>query len=99
MPLINPVDLVGRYFLKDTEDGQRLRFKIVKALEAYEEDLGKDSSRREFICTTNDDQVEEILSYNEILELIEDQKDEDTAEWHFKRITSYEGPMSKNHPN
>ena len=41
MPLIDPLDLVGRSFYKDMEDEQRLRVKIVKDLEACEEDLEK----------------------------------------------------------
>ena len=79
MPIIDPSDLVGRSFLQTEEDGQRLRVKIVKAIEIYEDELNKNSARREFICSTKEDQVEEILTYNEILDLLEDQ-DKDTVE-------------------
>ena len=71
MPIIDPSDLVGRSFLRTEEDGQRLRVKIVKAIETYEDELHKNSARREFICSTKEDQVEEILTYNEILDLLE----------------------------
>ena len=54
------------------EYGQHLRVNVVKAMWHYEEELDKDPARREFICTTNDSQVEDILSYNDILRLIED---------------------------
>ena len=80
MPLIDPSDLVGRSFLRTEEDGQCLRVKIVKALEHREDGLNKNSARREFRCSTKEDQVEEILTYNEILELIEHQQDEDAIE-------------------
>ena len=70
-PIIDPSDLVGRSFLRTEEDGQRLRVKIVKAIETHEDELDKNSARREFSCSTKDDQVEEILTCNEILELIE----------------------------
>ena len=62
------------------EDGKSLRVIIVKALEAHEEDLDKDPTQRELICTSNHDQVEDILSYSKILKTSEDQHDEDTVE-------------------
>ena len=60
--------------------------------------MHKNSARREFICSTKEDQVEEILTYNEILELLE-QKDEDTVERRFKCIKAHEGPLATNQPN
>ena len=99
LPIVDPSDLVWRSFLRPEEDGQRLRVKIVKAIEAYNDDLDKLPTRREFICSTKDDQVEEILTYNEILELLEDQQEKDTIEWRFKLVTSHEGPLPQNHPN
>ena len=70
MPIIDPSDLVGRSFLRTEEDGQHLRVKIVKAIETYEDELHKNSACREFIYSTKDNKVKEILSYNEILKLI-----------------------------
>ena len=99
MPIIDPSDLMGRSFLRTEEDRQRLRVKIVKAIKAYEDELDKNPDRRQFICSTKDDQVEEILTYNEILELIEDQQEEDAVEWRFKSIKGHEGPLKWNHPN
>ena len=72
MPIIDPSDLVGRSFLRTEEHGQRLRVKIVKAIEAHEDELDKNSDHRQFIISTKDEQVEEILTYKEILELTED---------------------------
>ena len=45
-----------------------------------------------------DDTVEEIFSYNEILDH-PNQQDEDTVVWKFKRITAHEGPLKQSHPN
>ena len=92
-PIINPSDLVGRSFLCIEGDGQRLRVKIVKAIETHEDELDKNSACREFICSTDDDQVEEIFTCNEIIKLIEDQQDEDAVEWRFKCMTAHEGPL------
>ena len=88
-----------RSFLRTEEDGKRLRIKIVKAIEAYEDDLDKHLARREFICSAKDDQVEEILTHNEILQLIEDQQGEDTVEWKFRSMKGHEGPLPRTRPN
>ena len=50
MPIIDPSDLVRRSFLRTEDDGQRLWVKIVKAIETYEDELNKNSARREIIC-------------------------------------------------
>jgi len=42
---------------------------------------------------SDDGKVEEILSYNEILEKIEDQDGQD-GEWHFKSIDAHQGPLT-----
>ena len=99
MPIINPSDLLGRSFLRSTEDGQRLRVKIIKALENHEDVLNSDTTLHEFICSTNDNQVEEVMSYNEILQIIEDQDEEHAVEWRFKHIIAHEGPLNRNHPD
>ena len=42
--------------------------------------------------------MEEVFSYNEILDFIEQQED-NTIEWKFKRITAHKGPLKPNHSN
>ena len=45
----------------------------------------------------NDDTIEEIFSYNEILDHLNLQEEETV--WKFKRITAHEGPLRQDHPN
>ena len=98
MPIIDTSDLVGRTFLTPVnEDGQRLRARIVKAVEDYEDDNLKDPTHKKFVCTMNDDTTEEIFSYNEILDHLNLQEEETL--WKFKRITAHEGPLRQDHPN
>ena len=52
MSILDPNDLVGRTFIILQEDGQRLRAMIVKAIDDYEGDLQRDSSRMKFIFST-----------------------------------------------
>ena len=46
----------------------------------------------------NDDQYEEVLSYNEIHNYIEQQDDDGTKLWKFKRIIAHEGPLKPTDP-
>ena len=71
LPIIQVEDLVGRTFLMDRqEDGQRYRAKIVEAIAEHESDLHKEDVRVKFRCTVNDEEFEEIVSYNELLDHI-----------------------------
>ena len=92
-------DLIGRTFLLDThEDGHRHRARIVEAIDKDQESFEKDPGRTEFRCSVDDDQYEEIMSYNEILRYA-DNFDEEQRIWKFKRITSHEGPLRNDHPH
>jgi hypothetical protein len=94
MPIVDPNDLVGRTFLMPPqEDGQRFRAHIVRALEDHEQDLAKDSSRIQFLCSVNDDQLEEIVSYNDLLTSLEE--DGENVVWKFRRITAHQGPLTQ----
>lgn len=95
MPTLDPTNLIGRTFLlPPEEDGQRFRGKIIETLIENEEELSKQPERIKFRCAINDEQYEEILSYNEILNIIEKDETEEGL-WHFKSITSHQGPLSK----
>ena len=97
--ITNPVDLVGRTFLKNTqEDGQRFRVQIVEALDNFENNRNADPKHIHFCCKVNDDQYEEILSYQEIMEHINNDA-ENPVYWKFKRITAHEGPLTPSHRN
>jgi len=82
LPTFHPSDLVGRTFLlAPQEDGQRFRARIVEAVKDHDAELHQRSERFKFRCSINDDQYEEILSYNEILNFIEQQDDDGTKVW------------------
>jgi hypothetical protein len=50
-----------------------------------------------FVRLVNDDKFEEIMTYNQIMDHIE-QSEEDAIVWRFKQIVGHEGPRTKNHP-
>ena len=95
MPTFDPTDLIGRTFLLDPEDdGQRFRGKIIEAIVENEQELNNHPDRIKFRCAINDEQFEEIISYNEILHMIEKDETEEGL-WRFKSITGHQGPLSK----
>ena len=62
MSIIDPSDLVGRSFLIPKGDGQRLRFRIVKAIDGYDRKLQQHSTRLKFICSAKDDTIEDAFT-------------------------------------
>ena len=99
MPVINPTDIVGRTFLLEPqEDGQRHRARIVKEIQDHEAGVERNPDKIKFICSVNDDEYEEILSYNEILNHLE-ADGKDSVLWKFNRITAHEGPLTRTHPS
>jgi hypothetical protein len=98
--MLDPDELIGRTFLKDVneEDGTRYRCKIIKALKDKDAELSNDPMRKRFLVSVNDDEYEEIVSYNEILEHLEQSADPDgeDAVWKFKRIFAHQGPLAPN---
>jgi hypothetical protein len=100
MPVFHPSDLVGKTFLMDPmEDGQRHdRARIVLAIEDHNGEIEDNPTRVvQFHCSINDGQSEEIITYNEILNHIENNETEETTIWKFKRITAHEGPLTRTH--
>ena len=99
MPMIHPSDLVGRSFLlNENENGEKFRAKIVKAIHEHDDKLERNLDNMKFLCSVNDEQYEEILSYNEILHHVERDDNTDLV-WKFKDITAHQGPMNRNHPD
>jgi hypothetical protein len=98
-PLFDPEDLVGRTFLlEEREYVQKFRARIVKLLEDHESDLQENPTRIKFLCLFNNDQAEEIISYNKMLEYIT-RDEENPVVWKFQRITSHQGPLKPDHPD
>jgi hypothetical protein len=75
------------------EDGQRFRARIVRAIQDHEQHLAKDEDHIHFLCSINDDQFEEIMSYNELLRSLKQDGENDTV-WRFRWITGHQGPLT-----
>ncbi len=98
--MFHPSDLVGCTFLLDPqEDGQRFCAHIVQAIEEQDANLHSNAKWFKFHCSINDNQYEEILSYNEILNYIEQQDDNGTKLWQFSCIIYHKGPLKPTDPS
>jgi hypothetical protein len=96
--MVDPKDLIGRTFLQDSEDdGQRFRARVVRAVFDKEDELNKGSEYMTFICEVPNSTVDEILTYNEILDYIEGEENEiqNATEqlYKFRRISAHQGPL------
>ena len=67
-------------------------------IDEHETDLGNHPDRIKFRCSVNNNEYEEIVSYNDIINHI--QKDDlDRDEWRFKAIIGHQGPLCKGDKN
>jgi hypothetical protein len=90
--IVDANNLVGRTFLMAPQpDGQCFRAHIVQAIEDHERDLAYNSECIHFLCSVNDDQFKEIMSYNDPLSSLEE--DGENIVWKFKCMSAHQGPL------
>ena len=98
MKVIDFDEMIGRTFLMPAEeDGTRLRAKIIEQIEDEEKNIASDPTMVKFRCSVNDGQYEEIMTYNQILDKLEDDL-ETEGTWKFKSIDGHQGPLSTSDP-
>ena len=78
------------------EDGQRRRAHVVKCLDDLDNKLEQDQGRIKFLCKLNDDEKEELLTYNQIVDFLNRDAEQDTL-WRYKRIVAHQGPLKPGH--
>jgi len=89
-----PEDLIGRSFLLEPDEhGNRFRARVVEMIEDFDNELENNGERTKFLCVLNDNEREELISYNKVLERLE--QDNDGVLWKYKRIVSHQGPLKK----
>lgn len=99
MPTIDPSSLIGRTFLLDPkENGERHRAKIVEAIIENDKDVANSPGLVKFRCTVNDEEYEDIVTYNDIMSHIEKDQTEEGV-WKFKSITAHQGPLNTTDAN
>ena len=105
MPEFDPDDLIGRTFLlPPQENGERLRAKVTKKVV---QDIEAEDANRipniNFILDIGEGKVEELITYNRLLDHFEQAEEEDNFMdqelYKFRAIIGHEGPLKATDPN
>ena len=97
---IDPSDLIGRTFLRpDNDSGESHRVELVSAIVDREAKPSKDLTRVKFVCYVNNDEYGENVTYNELLNHVERESDENEIVWKFRKILAHQGPLSPHSPH
>jgi hypothetical protein len=80
--IVNPQELLGCTFLMDTqEDGQRFRACIVECISDHESNVCHSDDHVKIRISVNEDEYEETITYNELLDFIENNQENDAIVW------------------
>ena len=105
MSTFDPSDLIGRTFLLPPEEnGERHRVKVTKqVVEIIDHDNGQRIESITFILDIGNDKVEELISYNQLLEHLENAQDHDMGMdqelYRFRAIIGHQGPLLASDPD
>ena len=105
MPTIDPADLIGRTFLLPPEEnGERHRAKVTrKVVEIIDQENGHRVENISFSLVISNGKVEELISYNKLLEHLETAQDNDLGIdqelFKFRAIIGHQGPLAATDPD
>ena len=99
--VIRPEDVVGKTWIAEQDgDNEKRRGTVTQLLTEYHTDLEKHPARIKFLVKYDGTELEEIKTYNEMMDIISSQDQDDTDKlWTFKDIVAHEGPLTKRHPS
>ena len=105
MPTFDPSDLIGRTFLLPPEEnGERHRAKVTRqVVKIIDQDNGQRVENINFILDIRNGKVEELISYNQLLEHLENAQDHDMGMDQeldrFRAIIGHQGPLLASDPD
>ena len=105
MPTFDSSDLIGRTFLlPPQENGERHRAKVTRqVVEIIDQDNGQRIENINFILDIGNGKVEELISYNQLLEHLENAQDHDMDMdqelYRFRAIIGHQGPLLASDPD
>ena len=86
---LKPKDLIGRTIILDQEDGTRIRAKILKSISESDDAEVQDSNVTKFLISMGKEKHEELLSYQQILDHINRDMEDDRI-WKFRSILGHQ---------
>ena len=105
MPTFDPSDLIGRtVLLPFEENGERHRAKVArKVVEFFNQDNGQRVENINFILDIGNGKVQELISYNLLLEQLENAQNHDMGIYQeldrFRSIIGHQGPLLASDPD
>ena len=105
MPTFDPSDLIGRTFLLPPEEnGERHRAKVTRqVVEIIDQDNGQWVENINFILDNGNGKVEELISYNQLFEHLENAQDHDMGMdqelFRFRAIIGHQVPLLASDPD
>ena len=99
MTKINPADIIGKTYLTEpSKSGIRHRLEIIEQLDLMHQQLNRNPTLIQFRAVSSDEFVEEIITYNQILDKVE-ANDGDDDQWKFTAIIGHERTLNQNYSN
>jgi hypothetical protein len=84
MVIVDPQELLGCTFLMDTqEDCQRFRAHIVECISDHESNVRCSDDHVKFQISVNEDEYKEIITYNDLMDFIEKNQENNAIVWRF----------------
>ena len=105
MPAFDPSDLIGGTFLLPPEEnGERHRAKVTRqVVKIIDQDNGQRIENINIILDIGNGKVEHLISYNQLLEHLENAQDHDMGMdqefYRFRAIIGHQGPLLASDPD
>jgi hypothetical protein len=75
------------------EDSQRFHACIVKCISDHESNVCHLDNHVKFRISVNEDEYEEIITYNALMDFINKNQENDAIVWQFQCIMGHQGPL------
>ena len=99
LPKLSPEELVGITFIRNDENGNNIRAKVVQKIN---DDDAANHQTIKFLVEKGNGDIDEIMAYAELANLIETQQqeaiDNPDRPWTYKAIIGHEGPLTSKNP-
>ena len=99
LPVFSPDELLRMMFLR-TVDDETIHAKVVRKILDQDAD---NHSKIKFLLSLGDGQLEEIISYNELSDLVvEAQESKESGQWElltYSALLDHQGPLKPHDPN
>jgi hypothetical protein len=92
--IVDPQELLGHTFLMDTqEDGQRFRAHIIECISDHQANVHHSDDHVKSRISINEDEYKEIITYNELMDFVKKNQENDAIVWQFRCIVGHQGPL------